>query len=173
MKRTCFGITISFLALVSWISLFSPSVASAQAPTVTIDGSREPDKIPDWILWREMYLVAAMLADKSPDKGEEVWVRSVNLTYEHMAQLIEQGFAFRQEELAMNQKAKDMARSGLGRDSLQRELRQIQADKEHRILEMKELLRQRIGEQAFQRMQSFARLHIAPTVKVGTIQAAN
>jgi len=55
------------------------------------------------------------------------------------------------------------------KDTLRLKLRQSQMNKEVLTLQLRDGLRARIGEDAFNRLLSYARINIAPTIKVGKI----
>jgi hypothetical protein len=140
---------------------------------VTIDGSVEPERIPDWILWREIFNFAAMLADKSPKAGRETWVEKLGLSTEQMNQFTAFARVFRDGEKQIDRDVKAVFEASRRNSSepVMSRLHEIQADKESRILAHRDALRSRIGTIAFLRLQSFGRLHIAPGIRViGTVQ---
>jgi hypothetical protein len=163
--------------LLYFISAAIPAMAQnppAKAKSViTIDGALEPDRIPDWILWRELFNVAAYFADNSPTSGRDFWIDRLGLSTAQMNHLIARARSFRDEEKQIDRDAKAII-DAAGRtpsNPIKSRLHQIQADKESRILAIRDTLRGQIGAAAFQKLQSFARLNIAPTVKVGTLSA--
>jgi hypothetical protein len=167
--------TVVASALVLFLVPIIPAMAQKPAdsvkPVVTIDGAREPERIPDWILWREFFSVAVMLAEKAPDSGRDIWMNRLGLSQAQMNHLIVHGRAFQDEEKQINRDAVKLVGTSAKELSgpVKSQLHQMQADKESRILGYRDALKSRIGKEAVERMQSFARLHIAPTVKVGTL----
>lgn len=139
---------------------------------ITIDGAMDPDRIPDWILWRELFSVAAMLAEKAPDGGQDIWMNRLGLSRAQMDQIIAYGRALGDDEKQIDREAKAIASSSRGfiNGSTKSRLHQMKADKESRLLERRDQLRARIGADAILKLQSFARLNIAPTIKVGNMK---
>ena len=90
--------------LVIWIAV--PATAQTPSattrPVVAIDGAVTPERIPDWILWREVFSLVTRLADKSPDSGRSYWANSLGLSPAQVAQLVAQGRAWHDEEGQMN-----------------------------------------------------------------------
>lgn len=175
-SRRCRNAVLAAIFLMLLPSL-KPAMAqkagSTAGPVVTIDGAVEPDRIPDWILWRELLSVAAMLADHARDGGRDIWMNRLGLSQDQMNQIVAHGRLLRDEEKLVDRDVKDIiAAAGNPQDGpTKSRLHQIQADKESRVLVRRDLLRKGIGGDAVLRLQAFARLHIAPTVKVGTMAA--
>jgi hypothetical protein len=169
----------SILAAAAFLLLLAVPAVPARAqkasdavkPVVTIDGSVEPDRIPDWILWRELMSVAAMLADKASDSGGDIWVNRLGLSQAQMNNLIAEGRALRDDEKLIDSDVKGIITAAGGNldGPTKSRLFQIQADKESRVLVRRDALRALIGKDAYLRLQSFALLRIAPTIKVGTM----
>ena len=166
------------MGLLALLVLFIAGPATAQGPakmpksTVTIDGASEPERIPDWILWREIFRVSAELAEQLPTRGQDFWMERLHFSSAQTDALISLGTAFIKEEAQIDSDAKKLiASSGrVAPAALQNQLRQIQTSKEKRILTIRDQLKANIGSDAFNRMQSFARINIAPTIKVGKLE---
>jgi len=159
------------LLVVPAVPARAQKASEAVKPVITIDGSVEPDRVPDWILWRELLSVAAMLADKAPDSGRGIWVNRLGLTPAQMNHVITHGRALRDEEKLIDRDVKGVIAAARGNldGPTKSKLHQIQADKESRVLVRRDALRALIGKEAYLRLQSFALLKIAPTVQVGTL----
>ena len=162
--------------LVALVSLFTIALVLAQTPDkkatplITIDGSQTPDRIPDWILWGEVFKTVSLLSDKFASKGDDIWVQKLNLSSEQAKQLTQHADAHRAMISEKNMEAKTLKASiKESKESLRIKLKQAQMNKEVQILELRDALRARIGEDAFQRLQSYAKLNIAPTIKVGAM----
>lgn len=162
--------------LMALLSLFTIALALAQTPDkkatpmITIDGSQTPDRIPDWILWREVFKTVSLLSDKSATKGDDIWVQKLHLSRQQTNQLIQHAGVHRDMDSAISIEAKNLkASTKESKELLRIKLQQAQMNKEVQILELRDALRARIGEDAFQRLQSYAKLNIAPTIKVGDI----
>jgi hypothetical protein len=141
-------------------------------PIVTIDGSKEPDRIPEWILWEEILDIAAILTEKESDKGRDFWVETLHLNSDEMLQVVARGQELKELKEAMDKEAEKLIqKAGGSPKSVQAELQQMRLNKEARILALKEQLRTKISGHGFQRIQSFARLHIAPGIKIGEFVA--
>jgi hypothetical protein len=158
------------------VFLGMPVVAQRPAPppqsVITIDGAVEPERIPDWILWREFFRIATELSQSSPTRGKELWTERLLMTDPQAEHIIAHGVSFSLDERKMDENAASLRR-GAGAnmpDSVKTRLRQIQIDKESRILAIRDQLRNRIGADAINRMQSFARVNLAPTIKVGKLE---
>jgi hypothetical protein len=158
-------------------------IGLAQTPTstngrVVIDGKLNPEMIPEWVLWNHIFMTAATLDNKSATKGRELWMDRLHLSKETMDEIVELGY----EQIEMSD---DMQREAetLVADSkkdkpelishpdkkmgLKIELRQKQRNRESRTLEIRDRLRERIGDDAFLRLMSYARLQVAPNFKMG------
>jgi hypothetical protein len=137
---------------------------------ITIDGSKDPDKVPEWIIWRELLRGAVRLADESPTRGLEIWVDRLGLSATAADEIVVHGRRFHDQEKAMDDEAKSLVTIGQEPSTAIRDrLKGIQADKEQKIIAFRETLKNAIGEDAFNRLQSWSRLHIAPTIKVGVL----
>src|SRR5213592_5084513 len=87
MRKTSRRRLVALIALVSLAGVVRPSPrararaqeAAQSTVTVTIDGSKDPDKIPDWILWREIFRVCALLSDNAKDHGDEIWLKHLGM----------------------------------------------------------------------------------------------
>ncbi len=166
----------SLWPLFALLSLFSIALALAQTPDkkatpmITIDGSQTPDRIPDWILWSEVFKTVSLLSDKFGTKGCDIWVQKLQLSKEQANQLIQHAGTHRAMNSGDNAEVKNLrASTNESKESLRIKLKQAQMNKEVQILELRDALRARIGEEAFQRLQSYAKLNIAPTIKVGAM----
>jgi hypothetical protein len=169
MKRKVLIVQLVLLAL---FQPLADTSARAQEPglVVTIDGSKEPEKVPEWILWREMFMVAGMLSEKSANHGDDVWVGRVGLTNVQMNALIARAAAFRAEEAGQDLQVQALrADSSLTADALKTRLAQMTVQKRQGVLDHRDGLRGEIGADAVARMLEFARKNIAPTVKFGEV----
>jgi hypothetical protein len=162
--------------LVALLSLFSIAFVLGQAPdkkpvaVVTIDGAQTPDRIPDWILWREVFKTVSLFADKSSEKGNEIWADKLQLSQPQINQLLQSAKDHGDMDSAKTAEAKNIKSSTKEtKESRRIKLKQTQMSREVQILELRDALRARIGEDAFQRLQSYAKLNIAPTIKVGDV----
>ena len=158
---------VLLLAICSALPAFGQSPKSGK-PVIVIDGSLEPERIPDWILWRELFNGALMLADKAPDSGCEFWQTRLGLSQSQVNQLISHGRALREHEKKINANAKELdeKKDKVPPGALTSQLHQMQADRESRVLQIRDELKDRIGTHAFLRLQSYLRLNIARNVKV-------
>jgi hypothetical protein len=157
-----------FLGILSIVPARAQNTSGQVQSVVSIDGAAEPDLIPDWILWRELFHGAILLDDKSPTRGRDIWMDRLGLTTAQMNQVIAFARTFLDEEEQIDLEVSAIVASpnSAASESTRSKLHQKQADKESRILAIRDGLRSRIGTEAFLKLQSFARLHIAPGVKV-------
>ncbi len=157
-----------FVSIVSVVPARAQNAPGTVKPVVGIDGATEPDLIPDWILWRELFHGAVLLGDKSPTRGRDIWMDRLGLTTAQMNQIIAFARTFLDEEKQIDLEVSAIVASpdSAASESNKSKLHQKQADKESRILATRDTLRSRIGTEAFLKLQSFARLHIAAGVKV-------
>jgi len=168
-------------AMTGLLLLILPAASAQQPPapgyrpTVTIDGASHPEQVPDWILWREMFRAAVLLAEKAPDAGRDVWVNRLHLSPRQMNHLIALGREFQDEEGQMMRDVKQIAggSNGVPSESVKARLRQLQAENEIRISAYRDRLAEAIGWESMQKLQSFARLHIAPGVRIGELVPAD
>ena len=166
--------TILFLGMSLWI----PSLLRAQdppdpvpTPMITIDGSKEPEKIPEWIIWREIFRVATLLDDQSPKANDEVWKNRVKLSDKEMKDVIARGRAFRDDESAMDKDTEKLIKAaGKVLDAATKDkLDKARARKEQSLLDHRDLLKVALGKESFEKLNSFARKEIAITIKVGEL----
>jgi hypothetical protein len=162
--------------LIAFLSLTIVAVVIAQTPgtgpsfKVAIDGAQTPDRIPDWILWRELFKRVSMFSDQSPAQGKEIWVDKLHLTMPQMNELLRHASEHHDMDAAKNAEAHDLKASAKEtKDTLRLKLRQGQMNKEVQTLQLRDDLRVRIGNDAFSRLLSYARLNIAPNIKVGKV----
>lgn len=143
-----------------------------------IDGKLEPDRIPDFILWDRIFQMAVQLNETAPDHGEGIWIQKLHLPEEVMKEIVAQGFEYlemlddadkeAQAHISDSKNEKsDFKNHPNKTEALKSKLTEIQLNKEGRTLEMRDRLRERIGDEAFLRIESFARLQIAPNIKIG------
>lgn len=137
------------------------------AQAILIDGAVEPDRIPEWMLWRELFNGALMLSEKDPNAGRDFWESRFGFSSAQIAHLLAQGRALREAEAKINA---DIRKAGQSKGSPQAAIRsqvhQLQADKESRVLEFRDVLRNRIGVDAYQKLSSYIRINVAPNIKV-------
>jgi hypothetical protein len=145
---------------------------------ILIDGSQNPDQVPDWILWNQLFLTAVHLKEKSSTNGQELWIDKLHFSDKVMKEIIDHGYeqvemfddirTEGEEYIADSKKAKPEKSDHPDRkEGLRINLKKSQLNLESRTLEIRDKLRKRIGDDAFLRLVSFARLQIAPTIKVG------
>jgi len=160
---------VLFLLMISGLPGWAQAPGGAVKPVVTVDGRANPELVPEWILWRELFHVAVFLAEKAPDQGKDVWINRVRLSPQQMNQLIGHGVGLMQEEAQSEQEIKGLMKTSgaMKPEVLRGRLRQLQADSEKRILAYRDRLGETIGSETILKMLSFARLHIAPGVRMG------
>jgi hypothetical protein len=158
-------------------------VGLAQTPDsspgrVLVDGRLNPEKIPDWILWNHIFLMAATLDSKSATHGEELWLDRLHLSKKVMDDIVALGYEQIEMSDDVHREAEDLVADSKKdkpekidhpdkKMGLKFELRHKQRYLESRTLEIRDKLRDRIGEDAFLRLSSYARLQVAPNVKMG------
>lgn len=158
-------------------------VGLAQSPDssrsrVLVDGKLNPEKIPEWVLWNHIFLMAGTLDNKAADRGASLWMERLQLSKAVMDEIVELGYE--QLEMAddVRKQAEDLVADSKKanpvkinhpdkKKGLKIELRYKQHYLESKTLEIRDKLKERIGEDAFLRLLSYARLQIAPNVKMG------
>lgn len=170
------GRAIGALAFGALVFIWIPGTTYAQAgtaakSTITIDGSVEPERIPAWIAWRELFNMALIMDDKHPDSGQEFWARRLGLSPGQIHQLLAHARSLREDEKEIDQQAKNLklAKQGKPDGALKIRLHELEADKQSRVLERRDSLKGQIGTEAVLRLQSFITINIAPNIKVGAI----
>ena len=140
-------------------------------PVITIDGSVTPERIPDWVVWRELFRTAVEMSDRSSSGGQYLWMDRLHLSREQMNEVVRLAHEQRDLDSAFIKQSKDEIKNQVkGKpDLLKMKLKQIQVNRECRVLEYREKLRARLDLHAFERLQSYARLRIAPGIKVGKL----
>ncbi|MGD0307872.1 MAG: hypothetical protein ABSC02_01175 [Acidobacteriota bacterium] len=160
----------AFLFLCTIVFVVAQTSGGKPSTTITIDGAQTPERIPDWILWRELFRRVSMFSDQSATQGKEIWVDKLHLTMPQMNELLQRASDHRDMDAAKNAAAQSLkASKAETKDTLRLKLRQSQMNKEVLTLQLRDGLRARIGEDAFNRLLSYARINIAPTIKVGKI----
>jgi hypothetical protein len=145
---------------------------------ILVDGQIEPDRIPDWIVWNEIFRMAVRLDEVSPTHGQELWMKKLHLPEEVMQEIISQGYEYMEMSSAIDNEAREHVSNSKSANSdlkdhpdkkvaLQSRLIKSQLNLESQTLEMRDKLRARIGDDAFLRIESFAHLQIVPRVKIG------
>lgn len=137
---------------------------------IIIDGTKNPERIPDWIVWSEVFRTAISLYDTSSGKGQELWVDQLGLPKNAMNEIVKHGYEHRDLKLALETEAKKIVADNKGRERkevIRGKLRHPQANLESRTLQLRDKLRTRIGEDAYLRLLSYARLNIATKIVVG------
>jgi hypothetical protein len=143
-----------------------------------VDGKLEPDRIPDWILWNRIFQMAVDMNETAPRGGQELWIDKLHLPEEVMGEIIALGYEQQkmsddlvkeaQKHISDSKKNdSDLKDHPNKKEALKSRLIKTQLNMESGTLEMRDELRERIGEDAFLRLSSFARLQIAPKVKIG------
>jgi hypothetical protein len=161
---------VTFLSLSSVVFVVAQAQSRKPSPTITIDGAQTPERIPDWILWRELFGRVSIVSDMSPTHGKDIWVDKLRLTMPQMNELLQRASEHRDMDSAKHAEAKRLkASSKETKESIRIKLRQTQMSQEVQTLQLRDELRARIGQDAFDRLLSYARLNIAPAIKVGNI----
>jgi len=156
------------------ILLFSANIAPLAAqsgnsarPAVTIDGALEPERIPDWMLWRELFNGVLLLADKAPNAGRGFWQSRFVFSEIQIAHLIAHARAYRNAEKASEDEIKRLAqKKGIERGATQSQIHHVKADRESRTLEFRDALKAKIGAHAYEKLNSYIRINLAPNIKV-------
>jgi hypothetical protein len=149
------------------------------AERILIDGAKEPDQIPDWILWNEIFRITVQLNENSHKQGLEVWRDKLQLPDEVIKEIIIHAYDHRDMADDLDIEARDLVADSKRahpnkidhpdkREGLRIHLKKNQLNLESRTLEIRDRLRKRIGDDAYLRIQSFARLQIAPGIKIGS-----
>ena len=154
--------TLRYLLLLGTLAAFVVAIAQTDKDTsnhrIIVDGAKEPDRIPDWILWHQIFQMAASHNDKLPGKGRELWIDTLHLPQSAMNELVQNGYDHRNlQAAAKNEKDKVLAdsRGESNKDRVRVKLHKTQAYFERQTLELRDKLRSRIGEDAFLRLQSY------------------
>ena len=164
--------TLLLYLMADAVPVMAQSAPAKARPVVTIDGALEPDRIPDWILWRELFQIATIMSEQAPDSGRDLWMNQLRLSQQQMDDLVARGRSFKDEEALMIRGAKliDTGNNGALSETAWGKLRQLRLDNEKLVLTYRNRLAEAIGDEAIRKMQSFARLHIAPSFRLGEIE---
>jgi hypothetical protein len=151
---------------------------SKKSDRIIIDGKKEPERIPDWMLWDTLFQVAVHLNEKSSTHGQELWIEKLHLPEAVMQEVVAQGYEYAEMADDIRGEAEDLVSDSKKqhpqkidhpdkKEGLRIKLKKSQLNMESRTLEMRDQLRARIGEDAFLRLSSYARLQIAPKIVIG------
>jgi len=158
----------SFLALL--LAAAAPAAAqnaNSNKPVIAIDGALEPERIPDWMLWRELFNGVLLLADKAPDSGRNFWQTKFGFTEVQVARLIAHARAFRNAEKTSEDEIKNLAlKQKNERGSEKSQMNHVKADKESRTLQFRDALKADIGTHAYEKLNSYIRINLARNIKV-------
>jgi hypothetical protein len=138
-------------------------------PKLLIDGSQDPDQVPEWLLWNELFRIAAAQKDKSSHDAEAILFDKLQLPQSVLAHLVQHGLehqALRDSTKSESKQIIANSRNEQNKDRTRVKLHKNHAYLESRTLEIRDKLRSRIGDEAFLKLHSYARLQIAPVVKV-------
>jgi hypothetical protein len=152
---------------------------SKQSDRILIDGKNEPERVPDWIVWDVFFQQAVHLNETSSTHGQELWIDRLHLSQEVMDAIVAQGYeyvemaddkAIEVENLVTDSKKAHPQKIDHPdrKEGLRIKAKKVQLHMESRTLEMRDRLRQRIGEDAFLRLSSFVRLQIARQIVIGS-----
>jgi hypothetical protein len=137
-------------------------------PVITIDGQKDPDKVPEWILWREAFRLAIHLADTAPSQGKELWVDAVGMSMGSMARAISAARDCFREEGAREMTAKSLVSPGrIPSDSVMASLKKLDGERQESVLRYRDALRSAMSAAEYSQLASWLRIHMAPTIKVG------
>ena len=139
---------------------------------VIIDGKANPDRIPDWMVWDVVFRTAVQLNEKSPARGREVWMQRLHLPEKAMNEIVSHGYTHRGMVNLIDGEARQNLTSSESdhpnkNEDVKAKLKKNQLNLEKRTLEIRDKLRKRIGDENYMRIASFARLQIAPRIKIG------
>jgi hypothetical protein len=145
---------------------------------IMVDGKLEPDRIPDWILWNRIFRMAVDMNETAPRGGQELWIETLHLPEEAMEEIVALGYEHQkmsndlvneaQKHISDSKKNdSDLKDHPNKKEALKSRFIKTQLNMESRTLEMRDMLRECIGEDAFLRLSSYARLQIAPNTKIG------
>lgn len=167
-----------FLGVIAAVVLGLAQTPGKGPMRVLVDGKVHPEQVPDWILWNQIFTMAAYLDNKSTSHGEELWVDKLHLPKDVMREVVHHGYE--QLEMAddVSKEANDLVADSKRarpekidhpdrKEGLRIKLKQSQLQMEARTLEIRDKLRRRVGDDAYLRLESYARLQIAPTIKIG------
>lgn len=169
---------LMFLSVIAAVVIGLAQTPEKVSGRVLVDGRLHPDQVPDWILWNQVFTMAAYMNEKSPSHGQELWTDRLHLTKQVMDEVVSHGY----EQLEMandvfketgdlvsdSRKARPEKIDHPDRkEGLRIQLKKSQLNMEARTLEIRDKLRRRIGDDAYLRLESYARLQIAPTIKIG------
>jgi hypothetical protein len=167
-----------FLGVIAAVVLGLAQTPGKGPGRILVDGKVNPEQVPDWILWNQIFTMAAYLDNKSTSHGEELWVDKLHLPKDVMKEVVNHGYE--QLEMAddVNKEANDLVADSKKarpekidhpdrKEGLRIKLKQSQLQMEARTLEIRDKLRRRVGDDSYLRLESYARLQIAPTIKIG------
>ena len=142
MRKTSRRRLVALIALVSLAGVVRPSPraraqeAAQSTVTVTIDGSKDPDKIPDWILWREIFRVCALLSDNAKDHGDEIWLKHLAMRKNEEVKFVARAFVWQVDDADYDKLAKGLAGDGQNlSDNVKERLRDLFERKKAMILD--------------------------------------
>lgn len=144
---------------------------TAPTTTITIDGSKEPDRIPEWILWREVFRTVALVSEKSKDHGDGILSKHLGMGQKEKDKFVARCLMLQDDEAGFDKKAQtivDASPKNLSEET-KKKLKDLHEDKKNKILDHRDKLKNEIGDQLYNRLKSWARLHVAPGIKVGNL----
>jgi len=170
-KSVIRNLAFGALVLVALPGAVRAQAGKAAKPMITIDGSADPGRIPAWIGWCELFNMVLIMADKEPDAGQEFWTRRLGLSPAQTNRLIAYARSLQDDEKKIDLQAKKLSEGSKGKSAgaIKAQLHELQADKQSRVLGMRDLLKGQIGTETVLRLQSFIQFNIAPKIKVGVL----
>ncbi len=143
-------------------------------PQITIDGQKDPDKIPEWILWREVFAISLDLSNRSAAGAREFFVSRLGLSTQSHLQLLAQAIELERQETTLNAAAQKIKGNATGpfTDAMKQQLRALDDDRHNRVLQLRDLIRGSLQPDEYARLYSWARVNLAPGIKVGTLSSS-
>lgn len=145
---------------------------------MVIDGENNPEQVPEFILWEQLFQMAIQLEENAATDSHEFWTQKLNVSKDIMNDILALAYEHREMLEAVQHEARlqitnaEAPNSALKdhpnkKEALKGTLKGIQLNREAQTLEMRDRLRDRIGEDAYLKLSSFIQLQIAPRTKLG------
>jgi hypothetical protein len=81
-----------FLGVIAAVVLGLAQTPGKGPGRVLVDGKVHPEQVPDWVLWNQIFVMAAHMNEKSPSHGQELWTDRLHLPKQVMDEVITHGY---------------------------------------------------------------------------------
>lgn len=162
----CGAIAFTFIANIQLTSA-QRQLPSNVRPVITVDGRKEPEKVPAWIKWQSFFRRVLFLYDKRPEWLAAELGQTVGVTIEDLVPIIDQAREVERKTKLLDFYAKQLLWLRLATPSKMTELDQ---QLERMVLEHRGKLSELLTTEAFGRVQTYVDRFVSRDIVVGELK---